>query len=236
MIALISSTIYPLDPTEDTLYRGSVSHRQRLQQTIDTVNSLVRLNFQEIYLFDNSGFNWNVENESLLYPAKIIKFNSFQFTNKGLSEIYMLLSGLSVLPENTAIFKISGRYTLQTKIDENILKTYDFAGKICHQSASISTRGYYIKNKKTLELTLLSALNYIYSYPSKVVGPRSLKRIIKNAFFLNLKGQTFYDPTLSVEWGMYKALTANFKVANLDKLFLQGISAGPSGTTSEINE
>jgi hypothetical protein len=236
MIAVISSTVYPLMPSETTLYRGAIPPKIRLSQTIDTVNSLVKLDFKQIYIFDNSGFKWDERAEILLKPAKVIKLNSFQFDNKGLSEIYLLLTGLSFLPDNTPILKISGRYILKKSIDESILKNYDFAGKICDNTSSISTRAYYVNNKHTLELVLLSALNHIYSYSHKIVGPRSFIRVVKNAVLPNPNNDNFFDPSMSIEWGMYKALNKNFKLKHFERLFLSGIMAGPSQFTSLIDE
>lgn len=226
MIALVSSTIYTPKPTSSTPYRGSISHKQRLDQTIETVQSLLSLNFKDIYILDNSGFNWNKDAETVLKPAIVIKLNSYQFVNKGISEIFALLNGLSVIPDNTPIFKISGRYTCQKSIDANIFNSHDFAGKICHKTHNSSTVGYYVKDKQILEKLLLEALNYIYSYSHKIVGPRSFIQVFENAFFLKANKYNFFDPTISVERGMYMALK-NCRVKELDKLFIRGVVAGP---------
>lgn len=234
MIALVSSTIFPLPATKDTLYRQTVPPQERLAQTVKTVDSLVKQGFEDIFIFDNSGFNWELDDEILLKPANVIKFTSYQFVNKSISEIYMLLSGLPALPDNEPIFKISGRYQLTQVIETNQMEDYDFLGQICDKSNSITTRGYYVKNKKVLEEILLGALNYIYAYSHMVVGPRSLIQVIQNAFFLN-QNNNFFDPTISIEQGMYVALK-KFKVKPIEKLHIKGLMAGPFTTNQQIDD
>jgi hypothetical protein len=157
MIAIITSTIIPETATANTSYRESINCQDRLHQTVKTIESLIQLNFSEIYLFDNSGFNWDESVEDQLRPAKIIKFNTFQFDNKGLSELYMLLHGLNIIPMNVPILKISGRYILTQTVNEDLLKDVQFAGKF--NSETISTRAYYFSDKEAMQNVFYVALN-----------------------------------------------------------------------------
>jgi hypothetical protein len=222
MIAIITSTIFPAAATASTGYRSSIDYRDRLMQTIKTIQSLVNLQFSEIYLFDNSGFNWDESVTPQLLPAKIIKFNMFQFDNKGLSELYMLLHGLSIIPADTPLLKISGRYILEQKVADTLLKEVDFAGKF--HPDTISTRAYYFSSKAIMQNVLYLAVNNMYSYKHKIVGFRSLFKVLQNAFFDN--GQTsFYDTTISIERGMFNAIKKlKLKTQHLPVIHVSGVS------------
>jgi hypothetical protein len=227
MIAIVTSTIFPLAATKHTQYRETISSSDRLDQTKQTIVSLKEHGFEKIYLFDNSGFQWGEGTEALLYPAEILKFNTFQFENKGLSELYMLLCGLVNIPENIPIFKISGRYTLNQKINNSLIFEYNFIGKFFDKDKTISTRGYYFQDKQTMYRVLHLALNYVYAYPSKVVGPGSLLRIIQNAFNPNLE-KKFYESSISIERGIYKAIKeCKLSTLQLEELNISGISGNP---------
>lgn len=234
MIAIISSTIFPGSPTESTLYRTSVTADERLAQTIATIESLKSAGFSKIYLFDNSGFNWNQEVDPLLSPAIILKFNSFQYNNKGLSELLMLLHGMQQIPTNEAILKISGRYQLSSPIREESLTTTDFAGKF--HTDTISTRAYYFKNSELMHDVLFEALNKMYAYKHKIVGFRSLIQVVKNAF-LNDVATSFYDTTISIERGMFDAIKKlRLKTLHLEKLNVSGVSGHHTDHQKTISE
>ncbi len=234
MIAIITSTIFPEAATIKTSYRESISCNDRLVQTIQTIKSLTDHNFSEIYLFDNSGFKWDKKVESQLQPAKIIKFNTFQFDNKGLSELYMLLHGLSVIPNDIPILKISGRYLLNDKVNEELLRLNQFAGKF--NKDTISTRAYYFSSKNIMYEVLYAALNYMYAYKHKIVGFRSLFNVIKNAFFNN-KNTSFYDTSISIEKGMYNAIkSSKIKTYKLPKINVSGVSGYPEDNNKIIHE
>lgn len=234
MIAIITSTIFPAPATTTTSYRGSIDYQDRLMQTVETIKSLVDLQFSAIYLFDNSGFNWEETVENQLSPAKIIKFNMFQFDNKGLSELYMLLHGLSVIPNDIPILKISGRYILEQKLNDELLKKVDFAGKF--NPDTISTRAYYFKTREAMQNVLYVALNNMYAYKHKIVGFRSLFKVMQNAFFDN--GQSsFYDTTISIERGMFNAIKKlKLKTQHMPVIHVSGISGHADDNRKTIQE
>lgn len=234
MIAIISSTIFPDLPAEATLYRGSIDYADRLAQTVTTIKSLQSLGFTKIYLFDNSGFNWDEQADPQLAPAEVIKFNSFQYNNKGLSELMMLLHGMQKIASDQPVLKISGRYVLSEKIDEMNFSTYDFAGKF--HADTISTRAYYFKNSDTMKAVLFAALNNMYSYKHRIVGLRSLVQVAKNAFLRNVS-TSFYDTTISIERGMFNAIKKlKLKSLHLEKLNVSGISGHHEDQQKSISE
>lgn len=234
MIAIITSTIFPATATATTNYKGSIDYQDRLTQTIKTIKSLIDLQFSEIYLFDNSGFNWDTTVETQLSPAKIIKFNMFQFDNKGLSELYMLLHGLSIIPKNKPILKISGRYILEQKVADEVLNEVDFAGKF--NLDTISTRAYYFSTKEIMQNVLYVAVNNMYSYKHKIVGFRSLFKVMQNAFFNN--GQSsFYDTTISIERGMFNAIKKlKLKTHHMPIIHVNGVSGHADDNRKTIQE
>lgn len=234
MIAIITSTIFPAQATANTSYRGSIDYQDRLLQTIKTIKSLVDLQFSAIYLFDNSGFNWDETVEDQLLPAKIIKFNMFQFDNKGLSELYMLLHGLQVIPADVPLLKISGRYTLEEKVSDELLATVDFAGKF--NPDTISTRAYYFSSKAILQNVLYSAVNNMYSYKHKIVGFRSLFKVVQNAFSDQVQ-TSFYDTTISIERGMFNAIKKlKLKTHHMPVIHVSGVSGHADDNRKTIQE
>jgi hypothetical protein len=235
MLAIVTSTIFPPPATTAAAYRGTIQGDERLKQTIETIASLTKNGFDKIFLLDNSHVKLSQQTIALLSPAKIFTFDMFQFKNKGLTELYMLLAGLKHLPEDIPIFKISGRYQLHKIADYEPAK-WDFMGKYAKDSKTISTRAYYFKNKALLEEVLLLALNYIYAYQHKVVGPKSLLKVLKNAIEPNLD-QLYYESSISIERGIGEALTKlNLNIANIDQLNISGVSANPTDHGKTINE
>lgn len=234
MIAIISSTIFPSPATATTQYRSIIPPLDRLKQTKRTIESLQKLNFSDIYLFDNSGFYWVDGHEKELFPAKIIKINSLQYTNKGLSELIMLVQGMQVLPENTPILKISGRYELSRQLDLEKLTGFDFAGKLYDDS--ISTRSYYFKDKNVMEKVLMYALNNMYYYKHRVTGFRSLRKVIKNAFCFN-ENENYYESSISIERGMYNAIkNLALKIYLMPNINIRGVSGYLEHQGKIINE
>jgi hypothetical protein len=228
LIAVISSTIYPpASPMYDGK-RSVISPDERLSQTQDTVKSLVNLGFSDIYICDNSGDNWVTGTEEELTPAKVHIFNAHQYNNKGISELYLLLKILNYIPSNQPILKISGRYTLSKNI-LNELGDSDLGVKIYNhpRNSSMSTRCYCVKNKDIYSVFLHRVLNEVYGYSSRIVGPRSLKRIIHNSIFPTRDSYRYDDPTHSIESASAWVLrNFNYKTAKFDVLGVEGFIAG----------
>ena len=187
MIAVISSTIYPSVQTTRDGARSWNTPESRLEQTQKTIQFLVDAGISEIYLADNSGVNWISTTDTLLKPAKVYIFNQYQYQNKGISEIYLLLSILEFIPENEPIIKISGRYFMEKNPFQNSIEC-DLQTKIYRYGifrSSMSTRCYWVKNKEVYKVFLKTTLCEIFAYSSRIVGPASLAKIIRNLDFVS---------------------------------------------------
>jgi hypothetical protein len=172
MIALISSCIDPFGGQSSS--RSFIPVATRLQQTRLTIDQLGKQPFSGVWLLDNSvAFDPEWTRGT---PVRARHFPQYQFSNKGINELLMLLSVLTELPEETPIFKISGRYRLTADfvpvmaggIDFKV-KGYDYAAKC----GTISTRGYWVANKKIYETFLVQTLREVFVYPHRTVGLRS---------------------------------------------------------------
>lgn len=235
MIAIVTSTIFPQPATATAVYRGTIKGEERLKQTIETISSLAKNGFDKIFVFDNSHVQLDQQTIALLSPATVLTFNMFQFKNKGLTELYMLLAGLKSIADDVPIFKISGRYQLN-QIAAQGDGNWDFMGKYSKATKTISTRAYYFKDKSIYEKVLLLALNYIYAYQHKVVGPKSLWKVLKNAINPDLD-KLYYESSISIERGMGEAINnLNLNVVTLDQLNIAGVSANPTDQGKIINE
>ena len=175
MIAVISSTIYPSVQTTRDGARSWNTPESRLEQTQKTIQFLVDAGISEIYLADNSGVNWISTTDTLLKPAKVYIFNQYQYQNKGISEIYLLLSILEFIPENEPIIKISGRYFMEKNPFQNSIEC----------DLQTKTRCYWVKNKEVYKVFLKTTLCEIFAYSSRIVGPASLAKIIRNLDFVS---------------------------------------------------
>jgi hypothetical protein len=229
IIAVISSTIYPPNsPTHDGQRTWSCP-KSRIEQTQKTIESLLHLGISEIYLADNSGENWIVNSEKFFEPAKVYVFKHYQYKNKGISELYLLLSILDFLPSNTSILKISGRYTLNKNIASE-LGDADLAVKIYNYNflnSAISTRCYLVKNKDIYAFFLKRTLREIYAYPSRIVGLRSLLKIFYNSLFVSQDDYPYEDPRGSIESAAARAIKIfNYRVNKIETLSINGFIGG----------
>ena len=137
-----------------------------------------------MYLADNSGARWLSDTNELLKPAKVHVFNHSEYQNKGISELYSLLSVLEYIPANTPILKISGRYTLEKNITHELIDA-DIAAKIYRyrfRAASMSTRCYLVKDKNVYENFIKRTLRETYGYYTRSVGLRSFLRFLKKSY------------------------------------------------------
>jgi hypothetical protein len=207
--------------------RTSISQAERLEQTGKTVASLVQAGVTEIFLADNSGEQWVAGTEESLRPAKVYVYNHFQFQNKGISELYLLLSVLAHVPPETPILKISGRYYLKNGLDGE-LEDSDVAAKFIEYRKSkfmMSTRCYMVKNREVYEKFLRGTLRELYGYSARIVGPGSLLRIFRNSLFPKRDEMPYDDPVDPIEVAAARALKKyNFKVRSLERLGIEGMS------------
>lgn len=213
------------------MYWGSprtiIPAQERLEQTRKTIASLVRAGITDIFLADNSGGNWADGTEELLQPAKVYFYNQFQFQNKGISEIYLLLSALEHLPEETPILKISGRYYLSDSLRFG-LEGADVAAKFIPYAKTqlwMSTRCYMVKNKEVYARFLRETVRDLYAYPSRIVGPGSLLRILRNSIFPERDDAPYDDPLQPIEVAAARVLKrADYRVKQIEVLGIEGVT------------
>jgi hypothetical protein len=213
------------------MYWGSprtvIPVEERLEQTRKTIASLVRAGIEEIFLADNSGENWVAGTEETLKPARVYVYHHFQFQNKGISEIYLLLSALEHLPTETPILKISGRYYLRDGVGFG-LEESDVASKFIPYARSqlwMSTRCYQVKNREVYERFLKATLRDLYGYPARIVGPGSLLRILRNSLFPARDDAPYDDPLQPIEVAAARALDkGGYKVKKIDVLGIEGVT------------
>jgi len=219
MIAVITSTIKP--STDKTYY----TYEERLEQTIGTIKSLRRAGFSKIYLVDNSPLLNTDELTRLLKDKDVEAYHidQYQFSNKGINELLMLLYIYPRLAQNETIFKISGRYTVTPGFEKPAfeymaVRSFDFNGK----NSVISTRAYWVKNAQLFEAFLNDTLREVFAYPERVVGLRSFLKKFKNNF--RQQGNTL---NISIEFAAAQVLKRNgFKVTELKNLHIEGWVAG----------
>lgn len=227
MQVIITSTIFP------NSNKSIFSWHERLEQTIGTISCLVQLGYNNIYLIDNSGRNFDTTIINRLAPAKVYVYDQFQYNNKGVSETYLLLNFLKdykdfFIGNHEPIMKLSGRYLLSNRLD-NAIEGFDLAGKevlvsrrLFRKLYQFSTRCYIAKDYSFLCQYLDGLLEEIFSYTSKIVGYGSLIRQIRNQ--LNMNSQEKYaEPNLSVEAATSRLIRKKrYRVNSLGTIGLQG--------------
>lgn len=225
MIAIVTSCIHPIQ--HDDLIASSVSIIDREIQTIKSLNELKKTGFRKIILLDNSVSTYDYAKiRCSSDDLQIISFRQYQFKNKGINELLMLLAVLEEIPDDELIFKISGRYYPITGFSTAFNSSYDFKIKAYnyhHRTGSISTRAYFVKNKAIYKEFLLKVLNEIFLYPQRIVGIRSLfaqiSAILKPGFSPKLN--------ISIEFASARILKKDrYKVELADKIGIEGIIAG----------
>jgi hypothetical protein len=207
--------------------RTSIAVEERLEQTGETIASLARAGIGEIYLADNSGENWIAGTEVALKPARVYVYDQHQFQNKGISEIYLLLSVLRHLPERTPVLKISGRYHLSDGLRFGLDES-DVAAKFISDAGTqtwMSTRCYMVKDREVYERFLKDTLRDLYGYAARIVGPGSLLRIVRNSLFPARDVAPYDDPVQPIEVAAARALKkAEYKVKKVETLGIQGVT------------
>ena len=224
MIAIVSSTIQPLANPGQTI--SFYTFEERIEQTKQTLTALRRCGFTKIFLVDNSPLLARGQIQSVLagFPElEVHHLLQYQFQNKGINELLMLLYMVAYLPANKNIFKISGRYCpdpsfVKPEFNDFAIKGYRYHSKL----GTISTRGYWVKDTEVMHRFLLGSLNEIFSYPRRIVGLRSL--------YNKMKGVLGKHPPLiniSIEFAAANTLKReNYRVTLLDHLGIEGYIAG----------
>lgn len=227
MIAVVTSTIKPITAYQKSFYNFA----KRLEQTKFTLNRLTECGFISIFLIDNSPLLNQLELQQLLkdFPkVQVFHIPQYQFHNKGINELMMLLYVIEYLPENQNIFKLSGRYyptVLFKKPD-----FADFAVKEYHykkRTGTISTRGYWVKDSETLQPFLLRCLAEVFAYPERITGIRSLCVKIQQILF----NKQVTPLNISIEFAAANVLKKdNYRVNLLPTIGIEGLVAGAHQT------
>jgi hypothetical protein len=223
MIAIVTSCIKPRQNKE---IKSFFSLSERETQTIFTLQKLKDAGFKEIVLVDNSeSYNFS-KIESAVTNVKILPLVQFQFQNKGINELLMLLAAVDVLPADTPIFKISGRYFPNENFSYQFDDQYDFkfkAYQFYSKRGTISTRGYFVKNKEIYSDFLIKTLGEVFVYPQRIVGIRSLINQITGIF----KPKFTSTFGTSIEFAAARVIkNGNYRFNIIDTIGIEGQVAG----------
>lgn len=226
MIAIISSTLIP----EVFSY---FTNQERLEQTIDTINKLSEKGFKQIFLFDNSVKEINIDCIKSTTNGDINIFHNRQygFENKGLNEALLILNNLHKIPDNEQIFKISGRYypngafsiaDLTEKImDKEIL---GYCTNINANFPFFSTRAYFVKNKKVLESILKLAVEEMIAYGRSCNSFRNVLGLVQSIFYKKIVVGTPFTLSLEQSFGRVVKSKKNYQLAK--NMNVEGFVAG----------
>lgn len=234
---LISSTIVPREGRDNSIVKSVHSSEERILQTRRTIESLQTLGYDNIYLFDNSGREYQETLESAFRNIHLKLFDHYQYDNKGISETFLMLEGIRYVPDNCPIIKLSGRYQIarRLELDTNnydlAAKIYQHRGRLFRNTETMATRCYVLRNKAIYQSYLIGLLQEMYAYSSRIVGFGSLKRFLTNQFFSENNVYSFFDPSLSVEAASIRVIrNLNLKLCRLDAIGLNGLA----GTFSNL--
>lgn len=226
MIAVVSSTVSPSTLPSHDGARTTLRPEVRLEQTRGTVDSLLAMGIREIVIADNSPGTWLLERAVTLAPARVVSFRQPPVRNKGIGELWLLLGCLDELPEDQQILKISGRYRVGLKTDLALRNGDDVAAKIFggNSSEEISTRCYLVRNRDVAARLWGRTLDEMYAERSRIVGPRSLLRIVRNSLNPGADGFPYSDPnTISVEQATLVAIRRlGLRLRNVGNLDVEG--------------
>lgn len=231
MIALVSSTVFPPTQPGHDGPRTWLTDDERLEQTRRTVRSLVDVGARDIVIADNSGARWRPGTEADLHPARVLLVDTPQFRNKGISEMHMLRRVLEELPESEPVLKVSGRYRVTRDLCE-VLGDHDVAARIHHHGRnwSMSTRCYAVRDRATYARLLDDAFREQYAWAARIVGPRSLLRIIRSSVRPSADRFPYDDPPGSIEGAWGRALQlGGYRVRAVDEIGVEGYAGGLAG-------
>jgi hypothetical protein len=226
MIAVVSSTVAPSTSPSHDGARTTLSPEVRLEQTRGTVDSLVARGITEILIADNSPGTWLRDRAASLAPARVLCQRQPPVRNKGIGELWLLLGSLDELPADQPILKISGRYRLGAHGDLSLRGDDDIAARVYKKGklGEISTRCYLVRNRAVAALLWERALDEMYAERSRIMGPRSLLRIIRNSLRPGEDAFHYSDPnTISVEQAAYVAIRRlGLSLRPVDNLDIEG--------------
>jgi len=233
MIAVVSSTIKPVIKNREIT--NIYGFEDRLEQTRHTINRLLEVGFDEIYLVDNSPLLSQPQLQNLLqgyHKVNLYHVPQYQFPNKGINELLMLLYATQFLPPYEVIFKISGRYYPAENFEQPYFEDFAVKGLNYHKrNGYISTRGYWVKDVATFENFLLHTVDEVFCYPERIVGPRALLRVL-----FTKKDIIKFPLNVAIEFAAANILKSEkYKVKLLDQLRVEGLVAG-IGHTEKIAE
>jgi hypothetical protein len=229
VIAVVSSTLFPSDRPIYGNQRSALTSEERIRQTQASVESLVRYGYGPIFIADNSVEDWPPQLDAQLAPARVHRFPStYQFQNKGLSELFLLLRMVDELPPDLPVLKLSGRYSLRDNISAQ-LNGADVAAFWDPVNGGISTRCYMVRDRAVFKRLLEDTLNEEYGHPTRIAGPRSLLRIVRNSLRPAADDSRYFDPPDSIEQAAARAIERRgYKVHRLPALGIEGVG-GSSG-------
>lgn len=226
MISLVTSTVIP----------GTYSYfspAERYTQTLHTLNSLAEKGFDEIYVFDNSVGELQLDGilKSADQKVKLFQNKQYSFENKGLNEALLILNLIDNLPENTPIFKISGRYYLTEKFNKiNFLEKLDdkeilgICENLNQKIPYFSTRSYLIKNKQVLKEMLILSIEEMIAYGRDA---HTISGLVKKIFsFFTPKIGTPFQ--LSLEQAFARIIKQKNNYALVKAMNIEGYVAGSS--------
>jgi hypothetical protein len=225
MIALITSCIDPVKERSAPI-KSFFNTEERLGQTIHSINKLKTFPFRKIYLLDNS-YKFDFPALADEVDGVLLRhFRQYQFGNKGINELLLLLAILEELPENEEIFKISGRYYPDENFVCQLDKGFDFKFKGYHfpsKKGTVSTRAYFVKNKAIYEQFLLKCLGETFSYTKRMVGLRSMIDALKQT----IKPVLSSESNTAIEFAAARVLKSDgYKVKLTDRIGVEGQIAG----------
>ena len=209
MIAVVSSTVAPSSQPGHDGARTTLDPELRLEQTQATVSSLVALGATDILIVDNSPGQWLSDRATVLAPARVISLSHPAFRNKGIGELWLLRAALEALPDNQPILKLSGRYRIGPRTELLLRDEDDIVAKVYRDGrfGEISTRGYLVRDKSVASRLWMRSLDEVYAERTRIVGPRSLLRIVRNSLRPAEDTYPYADPnTFSLEQASFRAI------------------------------
>jgi hypothetical protein len=227
VIAVVSSTISPSELPSHDGPRTTLSREARLEQTRGTIATLVAFGAKEIVIADNSPGTWLRERLSLLAPARVLHFDQPPIRNKGLGELWLLLGAVGYLPEDQPVLKISGRYIIGSGSELSLEEGNDIVGKVNRTGnrGDISTRCYLMRDRSVAARLWQRSLDEMYAERTRIVGPRSLLRILRNSVHPGNDDFPYSDPnSISLEQAIFRAIRhLNLRLRPVEHLGVEGI-------------
>lgn len=226
MIAIVSSTIAPSATPSHDGARTTFSAAERLTHTRETVASLVAAGVSDILIADNSPGGLEPAWHAALAPARLHSFPAPPFRNKGIGEMWLLLSALPLLPADRPILKLSGRYRVAPDSPLLAEPSADVTGRAygSGRRAELSTRAYVLRDRSVAERLWPRTLDEIYARSARIAGPRSLLRLLAASLRPARDDHIYSDPPGSVELAIRDAIRhLGLSLRACEKIHVDGI-------------